>query len=240
MPLRRFLGSLAFALLLSPAIASAQNTGTIRGRVTESKSNLPLAGVQISVDGTRLGTQSSTDGSYTITGVPTGQQTLTARRVGYSPQKATLSVGTGATNTHNFTLTVVATTLNDVVVTALGQTTAMRSLGTAQQAVTGSAIAETQRENFVNSLQGRVAGVQVVSSSGVPGASTSITIRGVSSISGSNQPLMIIDGLPMDNKTLNTSQLASDAPGSATAPRVRRRCPSGRFRSTPRTDPTCT
>ena len=217
MPLRRFLGSLAFALLLSPAIASAQNTGTIRGRVTESKSNLPLAGVQISVDGTRLGAQSSNDGTYTITGVPTGQQTLTARRVGYSPQKATLSVGTGATNNQNFTLAVVATTLNDVVVTALGQTTAMRSLGTAQQAVTGAAIAETQRENFVNSLQGRVAGVQVVSSSGVPGASTSITIRGVSSISGSNQPLMIIDGLPMDNKTLNTSQLASDAPGSATA-----------------------
>ena len=217
MPLRRFLGSLAFALLLSPAIASAQNTGTIRGRVTESKSNLPLAGVQVSVDGTRLGAQTSTDGTYTISGVPTGQQTLTARRVGYSPQKATLSVGTGATNNQNFTLAVVATTLNDVVVTALGQTTAMRSLGTAQQAVTGSAIAETQRENFVNSLQGRVAGVQVVSSSGVPGASTSITIRGVSSISGSNQPLMIIDGLPMDNKTLNTGQLASDAPGSATA-----------------------
>ncbi|HKY96401.1 MAG TPA: SusC/RagA family TonB-linked outer membrane protein [Gemmatimonadaceae bacterium] len=215
--MRRFLGSLAFALLLSPAIASAQNTGTIRGRVTESKSNLPLAGVQVSVDGTRLGAQTSTDGTYTISGVPTGQQTLTARRVGYSPQKATLSVGTGATNNQNFTLAVVATTLNDVVVTALGQTTAMRSLGTAQQAVTGSAIAETQRENFVNSLQGRVAGVQVVSSSGVPGASTSITIRGVSSISGSNQPLMIIDGLPMDNKTLNTGQLASDAPGSATA-----------------------
>jgi TonB-linked SusC/RagA family outer membrane protein len=174
-------------------------------------------GVQVSVDGTRLGAQTSADGSYTITGVPTGQQTLTARRVGYSPQKATVTVGTGATNTQNFTLTVVATTLNDVVVTALGQTTAMRSLGTAQQAVTGASIAETQRENFVNSLQGRVAGVQVVSSSGVPGASTSITIRGVSSISGSNQPLMIIDGLPMDNKTLNTSQLASDAPGSATA-----------------------
>ena len=217
MPVRRFLGSLAFALLFSPVVASAQNTGTIRGRVTESKSNLPLAGVQVSVDGTRLGAQTSTDGTYTIGGVPTGQQTLTARRVGYSPQKATLSVGTGATNTQNFTLTVVATTLNDVVVTALGQTTAMRSLGTAQQAVTGAAIAETQRENFVNSLQGRVAGVQVVSSSGVPGASTSITIRGVSSISGSNQPLMIIDGLPMDNKTLNTAQLASDAPGSATA-----------------------
>ncbi|HST07407.1 MAG TPA: TonB-dependent receptor plug domain-containing protein, partial [Gemmatimonadaceae bacterium] len=60
-------------------------------------------------------------------------------------------------------------------------------------------------------------GVQVVATSGVPGASSSITIRGVSSISGSNQPLMIIDGLPMDNKTLNTNVLAADAPGSVTA-----------------------
>ena len=66
-------------------------------------------------------------------------------------------------------------------------------------------------------MQGRVAGVDVASTSGVPGASSSITIRGVSSISSSNQPLMIIDGLPMDNKTLNTGVLASDAPGSLTA-----------------------
>src|SRR4029078_10154584 len=109
------------------------------------------------------------------------------------------------------------TQLNAVVVTALGETTAQRSLGTAQQAVKGPEIAQTQRENFINALQGRVAGVQVTSSSGVPGASSSITIRGISSISGSNQPLMIIDGLPMDNKTLNTGVRASDAPGSTTA-----------------------
>ena len=71
--------------------------------------------------------------------------------------------------------------------------------------VVGTDVAETGRENFVNGLQGRIAGVEVNSTSGVPGASSSITIRGISSISGSNQPLMIIDGLPMDNKTLNTT-----------------------------------
>ncbi|RYE19150.1 MAG: SusC/RagA family TonB-linked outer membrane protein, partial [Sphingobacteriaceae bacterium] len=101
--------------------------------------------------------------------------------------------------------------LNEVVVTALGQTAQKRSLGTAQQTVKGADIAGTQRENFINSLQGRVAGVEVTSSSGVPGASSSITIRGVSSISGNNQPLMVVDGLPIDNKTLNTSAFASDA-----------------------------
>jgi TonB-linked SusC/RagA family outer membrane protein len=102
------------------------------------------------------------------------------------------------------------------VVTALGQTTAQRALGTSQQQVQGAEIAQTQRENFVNALAGRVAGVEVTSTTGLPGSSTSITIRGVSSISSSNQPLMIIDGLPVDNKTMNSSVLASGAPGSPT------------------------
>ncbi|MEP6779905.1 MAG: SusC/RagA family TonB-linked outer membrane protein, partial [Gemmatimonadaceae bacterium] len=100
--------------------------------------------------------------------------------------------------------------LDAVVVTALGQTTVQRSLGTSQQTVIGGDVAQTGRENFINGLQGRVAGVEVTSTSGVPGASSSITIRGVSSISSSNQPLMIIDGLPMDNRTLNTGVLYSD------------------------------
>lgn len=117
----------------------------------------------------------------------------------------------------NVLLKSVATNLNAMVVTALGQTTTRRALGTSQQSVEGAAIAQTQRQNFVNALQGRVAGVEVTSTSGVPGASSSITIRGISSISSSNQPLMIVDGLPLDNKTMNTNVLASDAPGSLTA-----------------------
>jgi TonB-linked SusC/RagA family outer membrane protein len=217
MPLRRFLVSLVLALLVSPAIAAAQGTGIISGHVRDARSGQPLVGVQVSVDGTRLGAATNSNGDYTITGVPSGSQSIVARRVGYTPVRATLTIGASATVIQNFAFNAVATTLNEVVVTALGQTTEARSLGTAQQAVKGVEIAQTQRENFVNALQGRVAGVQVVSSSGVPGASSSITIRGVSSISGSNQPLMIIDGLPMDNKTLNTSQLASDAPGSVNA-----------------------
>src|SRR5204863_5754828 len=104
----------------------------------------------------------------------------------------------------------VALDLDAVVVTALGQTTAQRALGTAQQTIRGTEIAQTQRENFFNALSGRVAGIDVTSTSGVPGASSSIIIRGVSSISSSNQPLIIVDGLPMDNRTLNTAVLASE------------------------------
>lgn len=217
MALRRVLSLLALALLASPALAVGQDTGTIRGRITDATSGAPLAAVQIRVDGTRIGTQSRADGTYTITGVPPGSQFVSTRRVGYSPDRVAVTVPATAGATQDFSLRAIPTTLNEVVVTALGQTAAQRSLGTAQQSVRGPEIAETQRENFINAIQGRVAGVQVISSSGVPGASTSITIRGVSSISGSNQPLMIIDGLPMDNKTMNTGVLASDAPGSLTA-----------------------
>ena len=217
MPLGRVLSFLALVLLAFPALAVGQGTGSIRGRITDVTSGAPLVGVQIRVDGTRVGAQTGADGTYTITGVPPGAQFVSTRRVGYSPERVAVTVPTEGAATQNFMLRAVPTTLNEVVVTALGETTAQRSLGTAQQSVKGPEIAQTQRENFINSLQGRVAGVEVTSTSGVPGASTSITIRGISSISGSNQPLMIIDGLPLDNKTLNTGVLASDAPGSLTA-----------------------
>ena len=217
MPLRRVLGLLAFALLAPPSLVLAQGAGTIRGRITDATNGSPLVGVQVRIENTKAATQSGADGTYTITGVPAGPQFINTRRVGYSPERRAVTISAALAATQNFALHATATTLNEVVVTALGETTAQRSLGTAQQTVKGADIAQTQRENFVNGLQGRVAGVQVVSTSGVPGASSSITIRGVSSISGSNQPLMIIDGLPMDNKTLNTGVLASDAPGSQTA-----------------------
>ena len=217
MPLRRVLCFLALALLASPALAVAQGSGTIRGRISDAATGSPLEGVQVSVDGTRLGAQTGPDGTYTIVGVPSGARLVSARRVGYAPQRLAVTVSDAGAASQDFALGRVATALNEVVVTALGQTAQQRSLGTAQQSIQGADIAAAQRENFVNALQGRIAGVDVTSTSGVPGASSSITIRGISSISSSNQPLMIIDGLPMDNRTLNTGVLASDAPGSASA-----------------------
>ncbi|MEX1186806.1 MAG: SusC/RagA family TonB-linked outer membrane protein [Gemmatimonadaceae bacterium] len=217
MPLRRFLSCLAILFLAVPSLAGAQATGTISGRVRDVASAAPLTGVQVRVEGTALGTMTRADGSYTITGVPAGSHFLSARRIGYAPERIQVTVGTAAAATvaQDFALRPVVATLDQVVVTALGQTAEKRSIATAQQSVTGVAIAETQRDNFVNALQGRVAGVEVVNTSGVPGASSSITIRGVSSISSSNQPLFIIDGLPMDNKTLHTSAFASSFGGSS-------------------------
>lgn len=197
----------ATALAQAPA-ASQQKTVT--GRVT-SEQGEPMGSVSVIIKGTNQGTMTRVDGNYSIR-VNVGQ-VLVFRLIGNAAEERTV----GSDNVINVTLRRVATQLDAMVVTALGQTAQVRTLGTAQQSVDGAAISETQRQNFVNALQGRVAGVEVTSSSGVPGASSSITIRGVSSISSSNQPLMIVDGLPLDNKTLNTGVLASDAPGSLTA-----------------------
>ena len=182
----------------------------ISGTVTDDDA-LPLPGVSVKIKGTTTGTQTGANGAYTIRA--NQGQTLVFSFLGTVTQEKIV----GAANVIDVTLKADSRSLDEVVVTALGATVQKRSLGTSQQQVKGADIANTQRENFINSLQGRVAGVEVNNSSGVPGASSSITIRGVSSISGSNQPLFIVDGLPIDNKTMNSNVFASDAPGSATA-----------------------
>src|SRR6266516_3344146 len=147
------------------------------------------------------------------------QRTITGRVT--SEQGAPLN---GVTVSVKGTSTVTSSnTQGDYTIAAeAGQILQFRLIGTAlmERAVgtedvinvqlRGVEIAETQRENFFNALSGRVAGVDVTSTSGVPGASSSLVIRGISSISSSNQPLIIVDGLPIDNRTVNTGVLAYD------------------------------
>jgi TonB-linked SusC/RagA family outer membrane protein len=180
----------------------------VTGKVT-GDDGAPLAGASVVVKGTNISALTNNEGNYSIRAV--AGQVLQFAFIGAAAQERTI----GTADVINVQLRREAITLDALVVTALGQTASQRALGTSQQTVRGTAIAQTQRENFVNSLQGRVAGVEVTSTSGVPGASSSIIIRGVSSISSSNQPLFIIDGLPVDNKTFNTNSLAS-ATSSAT------------------------
>jgi TonB-linked SusC/RagA family outer membrane protein len=197
------------AMLFAATQASAQQ-GTVTGNVTDEQ-GAPLRGVSVVVKGTSTGTLTNTSGAYSIRAAP--GQVLQFKFIGTAPAERPV----GAESVINVQLKRVAATLDAIVVTALGQTSSQRELGTAQQTVQGADIAQTQRVNFVNALAGRVAGVDITSTSGAPGASTSIVIRGVSSISSTNQPLMIVDGLPIDNKTTNTGSLGSDAPTSALA-----------------------
>src|SRR5436189_2494687 len=176
---------------------------TITAKVT-SEQGTPLSGVSVTVKGTTTTTSTNAQGDYSI--AADAGQVLQFRLIGTA--LAERSVGTE--DVINVQLRRVALDLDAVVVTALGENASARSQGTAQQSVRGTEIAQTQRENFFNALSGRVAGVDVTSTSGVPGASSSLVIRGVSSISSSNQPLIIVDGLPIDNRTVNTGVLASD------------------------------
>jgi TonB-linked SusC/RagA family outer membrane protein len=190
--------------------ALAQQPMTVTGRVTGVE-GAPLSDVQVTVAGTTTRTMTNAGGNYSIRAA--SGQVLQFRRIGTVPAERTV----GADSVINVTLQTAAANLDAVVVTALGQTAVKRSLGTSQQTVSGVAVVQSQRVNFVNALQGRVAGLNVASTSGVPGASSTITLRGISSISSSNQPLIILDGLPLDNSTLSTAAFASDRPTSNTA-----------------------
>jgi TonB-linked SusC/RagA family outer membrane protein len=213
---RHVLSMVAMAAMLGAASVplAAQATGTIRGRVVEAGTQRPIGGAQVSVVGTGRGTLTNAAGDFLLAGVTPGQIRVRAQFIGFAPSEQTVAVAADQPTRADFTLSQAAVALDEVVVTALGETVARRAIGTAQQTVQGAEIAQAQRENFINALQGRIAGVEVSSTSGVPGASSQITIRGVSSISGSNQPLFIIDGLPMDNKTLHTGVLASQISGT--------------------------
>jgi TonB-linked SusC/RagA family outer membrane protein len=205
---KRVLIMALMGIFLFAAQAIAQQR-TVTGRVTDER-GAPMPGVSVVIRGTTTGTLTSGAGTYSIRA--TEGQVLQYRLIGTVPVERTV----GADDVINVQLRRTVTSLDAVVVTALGQTTAQRALGTSQQQVAGPEIAQTQRENFVNALAGRVAGVEVTTTTGLPGSSSSITIRGISSISSSNQPLMIIDGLPVDNKTMSSNVLASGAPGSPT------------------------
>ena len=177
---------------------------TITGKVKSADDGLPIPGATVKIKGLPTTTQTGTDGVYSIKA--SAGQTIEFTYIGYLKTEKLV----GSEQVIDVTLKVDAKQLSEVVVTgALGIKSAKREQGSAIQSVGGAEIAQTQRENFINSLQGRIAGVDVITTSGTPGASSQILIRGISSVSSNNQPLMVIDGVPMDNSSLNSNEFAS-------------------------------
>lgn len=200
-----------FAGLLFITLQAWAQQKAVTGKVTDDE-GLPLPGVSVRIKGATTGTSTNVQGNYTIQAGP--GQVLTFSFLGTVTQERTV----GEASAINVQLRASTNTLSEVVVTgALGIKVERRSLGSAVQEVSGAAIAQSQRENFLNALQGRVAGMEVTNTSGLPGSSSSVIIRGVTSLSGSNQPLYVVDGIPIDNTTFNTGNLASGAQGSATS-----------------------
>lgn len=199
-----FAGFLAFAS--TPALAQQKS---ISGIVTSDDDNTPLRDVTVMVKGTRTATKTNQVGMYTLTAEK--GQVLVFTFVDYSRQEITI----GDNNNVNIRLVQNQKQLGEVIVTGYGAQRAKRELPYQAQNLKGDEVAQTQKDNWINGLAGRVAGANITPTSGTPGASTSIVLRGAVSLSNSNQPLFIVDGVPIDNQTLNQENLISASNAAA-------------------------
>ena len=182
-----------FALLISPFAALAQ-TIAVSGKVISGDDGLSLPGVAIQVKGSTNGTVTDIDGKYSLKA--DRDDVLVFSFVGYKTKEVAIKGKT----TINVTMESDSQVLDDVVVTALGIKRQKRELGYATEEIGGDAIAKSGSGNVINALSGRSAGVQIINPNGVDGGASRITIRGNNSIFGDNQPLIVVDGVPMTNE----------------------------------------
>ncbi len=187
---------LTFVALLCIQGMIAQDK-TVTGSVTAASDGSPLPGVSVVEQGTTNGAQTDFDGNYTID-VSEGSVLLFSY-LGMKSQSATV----GSSSTINISMEEDAEALDEVVVTALGIKRKEKTLSYAQQTVGGEELTNTRDVNFVNSISGKAAGVEIRKSSSGPGGSTKIQIRGSKSLNGDSQPLFVIDGIPMVNNRGN-------------------------------------
>jgi TonB-linked SusC/RagA family outer membrane protein len=197
---RWILAAPLYALLLAllPAHVVAQSTGTVQGTIVDAATQRPITGVQVTVRGTTLGTLTGTNGRFQIVNVPAGERTVRAEMIGYGASERAITVSAGGAATADFALSTEAVALEGVVVTALGIEREERSLTTSVQRVGGDQLTEARDPNLVAALSGKVAGVTITNSN-TAGGSSRIVIRGVNSLTGNNQPLFVVDGIPVSN-----------------------------------------
>jgi len=167
---------------------------TVSGTVTSAEDGSAVPGVNVVLKGTTTGTTTDLDGNYRLS-VPEEGGTLVFSFIGLTPQE----VAIGARSVIDVGMESDVTELAEVVVTAFGIERQEKSLTYATQEVNGEKFTQAREANVVNSLSGQIAGVQVTNSNGAPGASSRIVLRGASTISGSNQPLFVVDGIPINN-----------------------------------------
>ncbi|WP_245776633.1 carboxypeptidase-like regulatory domain-containing protein [Spirosoma endophyticum] len=158
-----------------------------------------LPGANVLVKGTSVGAVTDAEGSFSINAQPNA--TLTASYIGFISQEIAIGNQTELT----ISLTEDASQLNEVVVMALGIARDKKVLGYSLQEQKGSEITQARLTNLVNALSGKIVGVQVTATNGLPGALSRILIRGANSISGNNQPLFVVDGIPIDNGSYNVT-----------------------------------
>ena len=194
MLVKQLLRSIGLPILLLILTQSTFAQKTITGKVTDSKDNSPLPGVSVVAKGSGTGTQTKTDGTYSIT-VPNSTSALVISSVGYASQEVSISGKT----TIDVSLAASGTSLNELVVVGYG---------TARRKDLTGAVSSVQAKDFVKGpvtnpdqlLIGKVSGLQIINSSGQPGAVTIVKIRGTNSVRSGNTPLYVVDGIPLDGR----------------------------------------
>ena len=189
---------LLFLVLLLGSLGVVQ-AQAITGTITDSE-DVPLIGASILVDGTTTGTVTDIDGAFSLD-VPEGTQSMTISYTGFATTTIPIEVGK---QVYTITLLEGAEQLDEVVVTAQGIERQKRELGYSVATIQGDEVGTVRETNVVNSLQGKVSGVQISQQSGNLGGSTKILIRGVNSLSGNNNPLWVVDGVPIFDSNVAT------------------------------------
>lgn len=194
--MNQFLKRLIYAaFVLFPLLGTAQSA-TITGTVQELQTGTPLAGVTVEVSGTNRRVLTGEQGNFSIEAGP--HATLLFSYVGYANRQVNTDTIQG-----NLLVQLQSsnTALDEVVVTALGVSKAKKSLGYATQELKAKDISEARETNIVNAMAGKIAGIRITNTQGDMGSSR-IVIRGETSIAGNNQPLFVVDGIPVDNSQL--------------------------------------
>ncbi|MBB4638508.1 SusC/RagA family TonB-linked outer membrane protein [Longimicrobium terrae] len=199
----------AAALLLGAQPATAQSTGRIAGLVTDAATGVPLPGAQVSVVGGAARTSTGADGRYVLSGIAPGSYTVRATMISRATRDQTVTVAAGAQATADFALGVQALVLEEVV--AVGYGTQRRADVTgAVTSVNAAEIAEQPVTRVDQALAGRAAGVDVITTNNQPGAQMRIRIRGGNSLTGGNDPLVVLDGvLGADLNQVNPADIAN-------------------------------
>jgi TonB-linked SusC/RagA family outer membrane protein len=195
---------LLWLFLCCGVLNALAQTRTISGKVTDAKDGSALPGVTVVVKGTTRGSMTSGDGIYRITNVAEGE-TLVFSFIGY----LTKEVPVGPGNTIDVSLEADKKQLGEVVVTAVGLKRNENALGYSVATVKPDQILQKSEPDMLKGLQGKVAGVDIRTSQGTPGAATRIQIRGNTSFFGSNEPLIVVDGIPYNNDQVSTSSQTS-------------------------------
>ncbi|MFD2721612.1 SusC/RagA family TonB-linked outer membrane protein [Hymenobacter monticola] len=193
---------MSLLLLLTLAGRSWAQSRSVSGRVLDKTTNEGLPGVSVIVKGTTTGTATDADGRFTLN-VTAPTTVLQFKYLGY----LTTEQAVGNADKLDVAMAVDNKQLDEVTVTALGISREKRALGYAVSEVKSEQVVQKSEPDLLRTLSGKVPGVNIISSSGVPGASSRITIRGNTSFYGENQPLFVVDGVPYDN-----SQTESDNP----------------------------